>query len=97
MVHCNFRKPFKSFGRNTSPRLHGKKFKWLLTDFDKKVRLLESNTPNPDNAKLLFGKQIIVIEAAGYCPYCEKFRADVVKDYFGDIPLTFRLVSQLKV
>ena len=52
--------------------------------------------PNPDNAKLLLGKQIIVIEAAGYCPYCEKFRADVVKDYFGDIPLAFRLASQLE-
>ena len=56
----------------------------------------KEKAPNPDNAKLLLGKQIIVIEAAGYCPYCEKFRADVVKDYFGDIPLTFRLASQLE-
>ena len=52
--------------------------------------------PTPDNAKLLLGKQIIVIEAEGYCPYCEKFRADVVKEYFGDIPLAFRLASQLE-
>ena len=56
----------------------------------------KEKAPNPDNAKLLLGKQIIVIEAAGYCPYCEKFRADVVKDYFGDIPLAFRLASQLE-
>ena len=60
------------------------------------VRFIRKETaPNPDNAKLLLGKQIIVIEAAGYCPYCEKFRADVVKEYFGDIPLAFRLASQL--
>ncbi len=56
----------------------------------------KEKAPNTDNAKLLLGKQIIVIEAAGYCPYCEKFRADVVKDYFGDIPLAFRLASQLE-
>ena len=30
----------------------------------------KEKAPNPDNAKLLLGKQIIVIEAAGYCPYC---------------------------
>ena len=56
----------------------------------------KEKAPNLDNAKLLLGKQIIVIEAAGYCPYCEKFRAEVVKDYFGDIPLAFRLASQLE-
>ena len=61
------------------------------------LRFIRKETaPNLDNAKLLLGKQIIVIEAAGYCPYCEKFRADVVKDYFGDIPLAFRLASQLE-
>ena len=60
------------------------------------VKFIKKETgPTPDNAKLLLGKQIIVIEAEGYCPYCEKFRAEVVKDYFGDIPLAFRLASQL--
>ena len=60
------------------------------------VKFVKKETgPTPDNAKLLLGKQIIVIEAEGYCPYCEKFRAEVVKDYFGDIPLAFRLASQL--
>ena len=61
------------------------------------VKFIKKETgPTPDNAKLLLGKQIIVIEAEGYCPYCEKFRAEVVKDYFGDIPLAFRLASQLE-
>jgi len=61
------------------------------------VKFIKKETgPTTDNAKLLLGKQIIVIEAEGYCPYCEKFRADVVKDYFGDIPLAFRLASQLE-
>ena len=49
-----------------------------------------------DNSDLLSGKHIIVIEAEGYCPYCDKFRADVVKNYYGNIPLVFRLASQLK-
>lgn len=49
-----------------------------------------------DNSTLLFGKHIIVIEAEGYCPYCEKFRAQVVENYFGNIPLVFRLASQLQ-
>jgi peptide methionine sulfoxide reductase msrA/msrB len=49
-----------------------------------------------DNSDLLFGKHIIVIEAEAYCPYCDKFRADVVKNYYGNIPLVFRLASQLQ-
>jgi len=49
-----------------------------------------------DNSTLLSGKHIIVIEAEGYCPYCEKFRAQVVENYFGNIPLVFRLASQLQ-
>ena len=49
-----------------------------------------------DNSDLLSGKHIIVIEAEGYCPYCDKFRADVVKNYYGNIPLVFRLASQLQ-
>ena len=49
-----------------------------------------------NNSDLLSGKHIIVIEAEGYCPYCDKFRADVVKNYYGNIPLVFRLASQLQ-
>ena len=53
-------------------------------------------TPTLDNSELLTGKQIIIIEAEGYCPYCDKFRANVVNNYFGDIPLVFRMANQLQ-
>lgn len=35
----------------------------------------------------LGGKEIIIIEAEGYCPYCEKFQMDVSSSYKGTIPL----------
>ena len=61
------------------------------------VRFIKKKTPETlDNSTLLSGKHIIVIEAEGYCPYCEKFRAQVVENYFGNIPLVFRLASQLQ-
>ena len=53
-------------------------------------------TPTLDNSELLIGKQIIIIEAEGYCPYCDKFRANVANNYFGDIPLVFRMANQLQ-
>lgn len=48
-----------------------------------------------DNSELLTGKTIVVLEADGYCPYCEKFREDVSEDYQGDIPLVYRTARQL--
>ncbi|MDA8798369.1 peptide-methionine (S)-S-oxide reductase MsrA [Gammaproteobacteria bacterium] len=61
------------------------------------VRFIKKKTLETlDNSTLLSGKHIIVIEAEGYCPYCEKFRAQVVENYFGNIPLVFRLASQLQ-
>ena len=61
------------------------------------VRFIKEKTLETlDNSTLLSGKHIIVIEAEGYCPYCEKFRAQVVENYFGNIPLVFRLASQLQ-
>ena len=48
-----------------------------------------------DNSALLQGQQIVIIEAKDYCPYCEKFKANVLNDYEGSIPVTFRLASQL--
>ena len=61
------------------------------------VRFAKSKAmPALDNSELLTGKQIIIIEAEGYCPYCDKFRANVVKKYFGDIPFVFRMASQLQ-
>ena len=48
-----------------------------------------------DNSTLLKGKNILVIEPESYCPYCEKFRSLVVENYNGNLPITFRLASQL--
>ena len=48
-----------------------------------------------DNSELLKGKNIVVIEPEGYCPYCEKFKALVVENYQGSIPIYFRLALQL--
>ena len=55
-----------------------------------------NEAPKTNNSQLLIGKYVVVIEAESFCPYCEKFRADVVKNYFGDIPLVFRLATQLQ-
>lgn len=61
------------------------------------VKFDSSNTQlaNVDNASLKVGKQILVIDAEDYCPYCEKFKADVANNYQGTIPMTFRTASQL--
>ena len=48
-----------------------------------------------DNSNLLLGKQILILEAQSYCPYCEKLKIDVVDDYKGSIPLSFRTSDQL--
>ena len=48
-----------------------------------------------DNSNLLEGKNIVVIEPEGYCPYCEKFKEDVTNHYQGTIPLIYRLATQL--
>ena len=52
--------------------------------------------PKIDNENLLKGKQIVVIEPEGYCPYCEKFREKVTADYQGSIPLSYRMATQLE-
>ena len=49
-----------------------------------------------DNTPLMQGKHLLVLEAEGYCPYCEKFRKDVLDDYNGTIPLHFRTANQLE-
>ena len=49
-----------------------------------------------DNAPLLSGKHIVVIESDNYCPYCEKFKENVVNSYNGTIAINFRLASQLE-
>lgn len=54
-----------------------------------------NKTVQVDNSGLLKGKAILILEAEGYCPYCEKFRADVSEAYQGDIPLVYRTALQL--
>ena len=51
--------------------------------------------PLIDNSVLLTGKKILVIQAEGFCPYCEKFNANVVNNYDGDIPVINRFANQL--
>lgn len=61
------------------------------------VKFLESAKPVAiDNSALLQGKHIVVIEAEGYCPYCEKFRQDVTDGYRGAVPLHRRTATQLQ-
>ncbi|MCF4008869.1 peptide-methionine (S)-S-oxide reductase MsrA [Rheinheimera sp. UJ63] len=63
------------------------------------VRFDSSNVtaaPAVDNSALLKGKHIVMIDAAEYCPYCEKFKANVSSKYQGKIPLHYRLASQLE-
>jgi len=60
--------------------------------FDTAMQAVKTTT---DNSKLLLGKQIVVIDAQGYCPYCEQFKKEVANAYQGTIPMTFRHASQL--
>ena len=58
--------------------------------FEKNKDLVET-----DNSSLLNGKQIVVIESES-CPYCKKFRENVLSNYRGSIPLSYRRASELK-
>lgn len=49
-----------------------------------------------DFATPLGGKEIVVIEAEGFCPYCEKFAMDVTEEYKGGIPLRTLYAKNLK-
>ena len=54
----------------------------------------ENTSDEIDNSFLQQGKHIVVIESDS-CPYCEKFRADVLEGYQGSIPLSYRTSSGL--
>ncbi len=56
---------------------------------------IKKTSTQVDNSALLTGQTILVLEADSYCPYCEKFRADVSEHYQGDIPLVYRTAQQL--
>jgi len=57
----------------------------------------EDKYPNQSIVKIKpnKGKEIIVVEADGYCPYCEKFKKDVTNSYKGDLPLRFAKENEL--
>ena len=59
------------------------------------VAFNEYSEPSVNNSSLLKGKHILVIDADGYCPYCEKFEKDITSKYKGTIPLTNRTARQL--
>lgn len=63
--------------------------------FNASVNRTELANQKADNKALLNGKHIVVIESENYCPYCEKFKQNVVNDYKGTIAINFRLASQL--
>lgn len=48
-----------------------------------------------DNSALLDDKQVVIIDSRDYCPYCEKLKNEVLNDYKGTIPVTFRKADQL--
>lgn len=48
-----------------------------------------------DNSALTKGQHIVVIESAHYCPFCEKFKADVVADYKKPTAIHFRRANEL--
>ena len=47
-----------------------------------------------DNSALLKGQQIVVIESDN-CPYCEKFKANVVSSYNKPTPISYRKANEL--
>lgn len=59
------------------------------------VRFAATTTPPPDNAALLRGKHVLVLEAE-HCPFCARFRRDVTDAYAGSVPLTHRSADQLQ-
>jgi len=60
------------------------------------VRFNATSVAPVDNSALLKGKQLLVLEAEGYCPYCEKFRKEVLEHYRGVIPVSTRTSAQLQ-
>tara|TARA_B100001063_G_scaffold167086_1_gene156042 strand:+ start:1256 stop:2512 length:1257 start_codon:yes stop_codon:yes gene_type:complete len=48
-----------------------------------------------NNENLLVGKHILILDSQTYCPYCEKLKENVTKDYKGSIPMSYRTSDQL--
>tara|TARA_Y100001970_G_scaffold158998_1_gene194434 strand:+ start:54720 stop:56003 length:1284 start_codon:yes stop_codon:yes gene_type:complete len=91
-------KPLKAFYKAESYHQNyiAKNPKGYCPDHSTGVVFAENNPRDiTDNSYLKEGKHIVVIEPEGYCPYCEKFRKEVLADYFGTIKITFRKAYQL--
>ncbi len=54
-----------------------------------------AETETTSNEALLSGKQILIIESSGYCPYCEKLRNNITNQYAGPIPISYRTAGQV--
>ena len=54
-----------------------------------------TETETTSNEALLAGKQILIIESVGYCPYCEKLRNNITNQYAGPIPISYRTAGQV--
>ncbi|WP_462158427.1 peptide-methionine (S)-S-oxide reductase MsrA [Pseudoalteromonas sp. GB56] len=59
------------------------------------VRFAKNQDEKVDNDAIKTGKHIVVLDARGYCPYCEKFKKDVLNSYQGTVPVHLRYASQL--
>ncbi len=59
------------------------------------VRFSSAAIAPTDNSALQKGQHLLVLEAEGYCPYCEQFRRDVLDHYQGSIPLHYRKAAEL--
>ena len=58
-----------------------------------------SKDATPKHTKIitpLGGKEIVVVGAENYCPYCEKFKTDVSNGYKGSVPLRTVTAKELK-
>ena len=60
------------------------------------VKFKKEDKKAEDKAVPLGGKEILVIDAPYFCPYCEKFKKDVSSHYKGTIPLRTLHASKLK-
>mgnify|MGYP001233982186 CR=1 FL=1 len=56
----------------------------------------EGSLKRLNNSNIVSGKAVVILEPNGYCPYCEKFKKEVVADYKGSVPVVWRSATQLE-
>ncbi len=57
--------------------------------------MTDANKIAINNSALLKGQQIVVVDSADYCPYCEKFKTNVVSSYNKPTQITYRKANEL--